>query len=243
MNSKDKLVSDWTKPEFRQKASELEIRLNYTFKDRDLLKKALTHKSHHNEVHSLGDNERLEFIGDAVLGLSVGSWLMEKYPHFNEGMLSKVRASLVNEKTLSDIAIRLRMDREIRLGRGETKSGGAGKPRLMASVYEAVVGAMFLEAGYQRVHQFIGEIFQEQWAHLNIEDPCLKDYKTQLQEKTQEHFQSVPIYRVIKEEGPAHDKIFYVEVCLKGRLLGSGKGKSKKQAEQEAARKGLESSP
>ena len=215
--------------------TDFEARLNYTFKNPDLLKMALTHKSY----HSVENNERLEFIGDAVLDLSVGSWLMKKYPHLDEGRLSKMRASLVNERTLSGIAIRLGMDQRIRLGRGEIKSGGGRNPRLMAGVYEAVVGAIFWEAGYERASDLIEGFFRERFANLDVEDEYSEDYKTKLQEKIQERFKSVPSYRVVREEGPDHNKVFYVEVYLKDRVLGRGQGTSKKQAEQEAARAGL----
>lgn len=222
--------------------NKLETYLNHVFKDHHLLTKALTHKSYHYEVmeKSTGHNECLEFIGDAVLDLSVATLLMREYPELNEGDLSKIRASLVNEKTLAQIALDLEIDKAILLGQGEFKSGGSHKPRLLASSYEAIVGALFWDAGYDKAHEFVKSVFQEHITRLDLEKKYAKDYKTHLQEKIQKLFKKVPTYKVVKDEGPDHNKVFYIEVCLEDRVLGLGKGKSKKQAEQEAARNGLE---
>ena len=222
--------------------NKLEDKLDYIFKDHSLLMRALTHKSYYYEsmAKSQGHNERLEFIGDAVLDLSVGALLMKEYPELDEGPLSKIRASLVNEEALAEMALSLGMDKELRLGRGEVKNGGSHKPRLLASAYEAVVGALFWEAGYDKACEFVEKVFRKRLVHLDLKNQYARDYKTHLQERSQELFRAVPFYKVIRDEGPDHNKTFYVEVCLGNKVIGRGKGKSKKQAEQEAACNGLE---
>ena len=229
-------------PNFRKN---IESQLDYEFKDPLLLDQALTHKSYTysstvNEKQ--GHNERLEFLGDAVIGLSVGFWLMKKYPSIDEGSLSRMRANLVREESLSENALSLGIDKGLQLSKGEEKSGGTKKPRLLASAYEALIGALFLEAGYDRAFEFIAKICEEHSTKSNdfTEDQLSKDHKTKFQEKYQELFKAVPSYRVIREKGLDHNKTFYVEAYFEDKSLGCGKGKSKKQAQQEAARRGLE---
>jgi ribonuclease-3 len=207
------------------------------FKDPTLLVQSLTHKSFCNEAPGVDcqHNERLEFLGDAVLDLVLSDRLMQQFPNLNEGDLSKIRAGLVNENTLSQVATELELQDALRLGRGELMSGGNLKPRLLASVFEALVGAIYLDCGFARVHSFVTAVFL---ARTEATDPLRlfeTDYKTRLQEILQERYRKAPIYIVIHDEGPDHSKTFHVEVKLDQKTLAVGQGRSKKQAEQQAA--------
>ncbi len=219
----------------------MEKKLNHTFQNPSLLMSALTHKSYHHESEgaSKGHSERLEFLGDAVLDLAVGSMLMQKYPELDEGPLSKMRASLVNETTLAEIALDLDLNQNILLSWAEMRNGGSLKPRLLASTYEAVVGALFCDAGYDKAYKFIEDVFRERLSHLDLTNYYSSDYKTHFQEKCQELFKQTPTYKVVKDRGPDHDKTFFVKVYVGNQVMGQGEGKSKKQAEQEAALQGL----
>jgi ribonuclease III len=212
------------------------------FKNPALLLQAFTHKSFHNEnlKDSVGDNERLEFLGDAVLDLVLSDHLFHANSEMSEGELSKIRASLVNETTLAEVAQEMRLGDHLKLGRGETQSGGALKPRLLASGFEALTGAIYLDQGYAAVKSFLLEKFAAKMAALDTQVHYRSDYKTRLQEKVQEVHRRTPAYELVKEEGPDHDKTFSVNILLDNKILGSGSGKSKKQAEQEAARVALE---
>lgn len=212
------------------------------FKNPALLQQALTHKSFHNENAKLsnGHNERLEFLGDAVLDLAVSDFLFHANPTMNEGDLSKIRASLVNEAALSEIARTMNMGDHLKLGKGESLTGGATKPRLLASAFEALVGALYLDQGYEVAKSFLADKFAAKLAALDDQVFYRDDYKTRLQELVQEVHRRTPVYELIGEEGPDHDKTFSVNILLDNKVLGTGTGKSKKQAEQEAARIALE---
>jgi ribonuclease-3 len=221
-----------------------EKRLGYRFKNPSLLALALTHRSFYNENphRASGHNERLEFLGDAALGLAISTRLMNDRPEANEGLLTRWRAALVNEETLAKKAVELGLDRELRLGRGEEKTEGRQKPRLLACVYEAVVGALYVEGGFATVEEFIYKEFEKDIVDLLGESNSIaSDYKTQLQEKIQAINKKTPIYRSRGDQGPDHEKIFLAEVCLDDRVLGYGEGRTKKQAEQMAAKVALES--
>lgn len=211
------------------------------FRDPALLKRSLTHRSFHNEnpAESEGHNERLEFLGDAVLDLALSDLLMRQFPEQPEGDLSKYRASLVNESELAEIALELKFHEFMRLGKGELNTGGSQKPRLLASVFEAFVGALYLDAGFQRAYEFLKEVFTPRFAALAT-DGKDRDFKTRLQERAQEQHRQTPAYDLVEEAGPDHNKTFVVSVRLGAQELATGKGRSKKQAEQEAARKALE---
>lgn len=211
------------------------------FRDPSLLKQSLTHRSFHNEnpSESDGHNERLEFLGDAVLDLALSDLLMRHFPGQPEGDLSKYRASLVNESELAAIALELKFDQLMRLGRGELNTGGSQKPRLLASVFEAYVGALYLDSGFQKAYEFLREVFTPRFAALAT-DGRDRDFKTRLQERAQEQHRQTPTYELVQEEGPDHNKSFVVSVKLGSQELATGKGRSKKQAEQEAARRALE---
>lgn len=208
----------------------------------DVFIKALTHKSFHNEnlLTSMGHNEQLEFLGDAVLDLALSELLMQHLPLASEGDLSRMRASLVNEATLNSIALKIGLDRLVRLGKGELASGGSRKPRLLASALEAVIGALFILHRYEYTRNFLNEIFKASLAELDQEVAFRADYKTRLQEIAQDRHRATPVYELLSETGPDHDKVFVVKVMVGGKPLGEGSGRSKKQAEQEAAKQAVE---
>lgn len=220
----------------------LQEKLGYTFRDPALLALALTHKSFENENRrQTGEhNERLEFLGDAVLDLAVSDLLMARWQDYREGELSKIRASLVNETVLCEMARGLGLERKLRLGTGERRTGGHLKPRLLASALEALLGAIFVEAGYECCRQVLDRLYQERLEALDLSTHFAQDFKTRLQELVQERFKSTPVYIVAAAEGPDHDKVFSVQVVIQEKVLGTGTGKSKKQAEQEAARWAME---
>jgi ribonuclease-3 len=221
--------------------NELEQKLQFEFKNKELFARALKHKSFAHETQSKNDhNEKLEFLGDAVLDLVLGEHLMELFEVDGEGGLSKKRASLVNEEVLAGLATNLGLSQFLHLGKGETTTGGAQKPRLLASAYEALIGAMFLDAGFEVVRQFLRREFAGLIANLDPVQDFEKDYKTRLQEVLQRDHKEAPFYEIISEEGPPHDKTFTVCVRVKEVNITTGAGKSKKIAEQAAAKKALE---
>jgi ribonuclease-3 len=224
----------------------LSAALGHTFNDMALLDLALTHKSYSNEKSGgfsnvLADNERLEFLGDAVLDLALSEALMRLFSNDAEGSLSKKRASLVNEDVLASIARELRFEAMIKLGKGEVKTGGLAKPRILASSLEAVLGAVFMDGGYGPAREAVARLFAERLTALHqMPVDFHLDYKTRLQERAQEVAKATPTYQVEGETGPDHDKQFEVSVRLDGKILATGTGRSKKAAEQDAARKALE---
>jgi ribonuclease-3 len=218
-------------------------RIGYVFNDPKLLELALTHTSFFNEnsAASPGDNERLEFLGDAVLDLVLSEKLYNDFPKFTEGQLSKIRASLVNEESLNRLSISLKLSEDLRLGKGETQSGGATKPRLLASCFEALIGAIYLDSNYERARDWVLNIFKNELESLDHETPFRSDYKSRLQEEIQKHNRRSPTYHLIRDDGPDHAKTFFVEIRVDDYVLSQGEGKTKKQAEQVAAQKALES--
>lgn len=220
----------------------LTTRLGREFREPALLEQALTHKSFHNENVSVsrGHNERLEFLGDAVLDLALSDILMRMHPNLNEGDLSKLRASLVNEAILAEVANEYEFSKHMRLGRGELQTGGSQKPRLLASVFEAFVGALYLDAGFPETLAILEKMFTGRIRQLDGQVHFARDYKTRLQELTQETHRMAPQYVITEESGPDHDKNFVVQVKVADKEIAIGRGRSKKQAEQEAARLALE---
>jgi ribonuclease-3 len=220
----------------------LEARLGLCLGDRSTALTALTHKSYvneHRDEPGLGDNERLEFLGDAVIDLAVSHRLMERFPAAREGDLSKMRAAVVDEQGLSEMARALDLGSLLRLGRGEELTGGRRKASLLADAMEAVVAALYLDAGLAPVlfliDRFLGDAFAR--AAAGTLD---RDFKTQLQELAQSRVRATPRYRVVGEHGPDHSKTFEVETELRGEVVGRGTGRSKKDAEQAAAKIGLD---
>ncbi|MBI2027583.1 MAG: ribonuclease III [Deltaproteobacteria bacterium] len=217
----------------------LEHLLQYPFHDSLLLQKALTHGSFkHENQHSEFHNERLEFLGDAILDLVISDILMKKFETKREGDLSKMRATLVNEKTLSNISRKLNLGEFLFLGRGEEKSGGRGKDSILACALEAILAAIYLDGGFQKVYEVVAHLFDHEIEDVENHYDSF-DYKSSFQQFVQLKHHTTPQYRVIQENGPDHKKIFEVNLVLKSKILSKGQGKSKKEAEQNAAKQAL----
>jgi len=227
----------------------LEEKLGIRFKNRALLELALTHSSavpdlraghgENNAAATIGNNERLEFLGDAVLDLLASEYLLENFPDWKEGQLSKSRARLVNARSLERAARTLGLGEHLRLGRGEEKTGGRDKPALLADGFEAVVAAVFLDAGLQVAGDFLKRVLFDDALKERGDRIADSDRKSALQEMLQQSGRPPAEYRLARETGPDHRKIFLVEVWADGTCLGSGEGKTKKEAEQQAARSAL----
>ncbi len=217
--------------------SKLEKLIGYKFKDSKLLKQAICHSSFANEHPDEGveDNERLEFLGDAVINLIAGHILMKRYPEMKEGNLSKMRARIVNESLLATIARSIELGAFIELGKGEIQSNGREKKSILADAYEAVIAAVYLDGSFDMAYNIINRHFSSFFSAETLDTADL-DYKSRLQELVQLTHKITPVYRTISETGPDHDKTF--EVMLKVRDISTtGKGKNKKSAEQDAAGK------
>ncbi|MBW3659637.1 MAG: ribonuclease III [Actinobacteria bacterium] len=214
--------------------AELARELGISFEDPRLLELALTHRSFAFEQGGIATNERLEFLGDAVLALVVTDEIFHAHPDAAEGRLAKVRAAAVKTGSLARMARRIGLGRYVRLGKGETNSGGADKDSILADTFEALLGAYYLDQGWEAVDAFVRGLFRERLEELAGRGAAL-DYKTSLQEYTAATFESMPHYAVT-DEGPDHEKTFTAEVTVDGRAVGHGTGRSKKEAEQEAAR-------
>jgi ribonuclease-3 len=226
----------------RDEFDEIETRIDYRFKDRGLLEHALTHKSRAAEDVSGGvaDNESLEFLGDAVLGLVVADALFRQYPTYNEGQKSKIKASIVSTQALARQAEEMRLGDHLILGRGEEKTGGRFKQALLADAYEALIAAIYLDGGIEAAETFLRRELKAAIDAGATRNFVGQDYKSALQERVQALGRPLPEYRIAGEEGPDHRKIFNVEVVVDGEVLGAASGKAKKEAEQEAARLALE---
>lgn len=209
----------------------------YSFKDPDLLEEAFRHSSYVNELGDshMKDNERLEFLGDAVLDLVISDILMELFKSAREGDLSKYRAAVVNENSLCLVAKKLHLGDYLLLGRGETLTNGKEKPSILANTLEALLGALYLDAGYDKANILIGKLFEPIIKNIDA-NHLISDYKSRLQEYTQEIYKIRPEYTMIKETGPAHDKTFRIAIQLHDQTISEGEGKTKKEAEQMAAR-------
>jgi ribonuclease-3 len=213
----------------------LEKALGYAFSDVSLLVRALTHVSY-DRTNSADHNEVLEFLGDAVLGLAISDLLIRHFPERNEGDLSKMRAALVNSTALAEKAAMLSLGPSLRLGKGEERSGGRDKPSILAGAFEALLGAVYRDGGYEPTRRMIERYFGPDIKERKLGQ---QDYKTRLQEISQMLFHAPPSYRLVSESGPDHDKLFVTEIAVGGKVLGKGRGKTKKQAEQEAAKEAL----
>jgi ribonuclease-3 len=217
----------------------LQKKLEYTFKDTALLKAALTHSSYANENRKSGSvsNERLEFLGDSVLGMAIAAFIYREKPEMSEGQMTKLRAELVCEKSLAELASVFGLGRYLLLGRGEEKGGGRERPSILADAVEAVLAAIYLDGGLEPVGRLISRHLTPQADRLMLD---VSDYKTVLQEVVQEKSGQILSYHVISESGPDHLKSFTVAVKRNGVVIGQGTGKSKKEAEQSAAKAALE---
>jgi ribonuclease III len=224
-----------------QELSSLEDQLGYQFKNIGLLREALQHSSYVNEQRDpdLQDNERLEFLGDAVLDLVITHILMEQFPKTREGDLSRMRATIVNESQLSLVAQRLNLGQHLLLGRGEAQSNGQEKKSILADALEAVIAAVYLDGGLQAGFEVIERQFSEMIFHVR-DRLAEEDFKSRLQELVQVQFKRIPDYKIVAESGPDHDKTFEVRLSIGNSLTTHGTGKSKKAAEQAAAEVALE---
>lgn len=213
---------------------ELEKKLNYTFKNSELLKNALTHSSYANEnrVEGISSNERLEFLGDSVLGFVTAKHLYSMQPTLSEGKMTRLRAELVCEQSLHGVALDLDLGRYLRMGHGEEKNGGRTRPSILADAVEAVIAAMFLDGGIAAPESFIERMIL---SPESIEAHHAADYKTELQELVQQKNGQVLTYAPTGESGPDHAKVFSASVSLNGEVIGEGSGRTKKEAEQAAA--------
>jgi ribonuclease-3 len=219
----------------KEDLSSLERTLGYRFTDLRLLQNALVHSSYAFEQDQGGnDNERLEFLGDAVLDLVIGHILFRGYGKLREGDLTKLRASLVNEHHLAKMARAVDLGRFLALGKGEDSSQGRNKPSILSCAYEAVIGAIFEDGGYPAVTDFVARFFLADIKGKK-EELLIGDAKSRLQEVLQDKFNEAPTYKIAAEEGPSHQKVFTVAVCFREQVLGTGQAGSKKEAEQRAA--------
>ncbi len=218
----------------------LEARLNLKFKHPQLLKQALIHTSYLNENPGIGtgSNERLEFLGDAALGIVVAHQLYAEYPNVDEGKLTELRAHLVRRDTLARAATRFNLGEYLQLGRGEDAAGGRKRPTNLARAYEALVGAIFLDGGLVKARAFIRRSLADEFAKLR-QSGMPHDPKSRLQEVIQSRWQTTPSYKILKTEGPDHARRFTVQVVVGGRVLGTGEGRSKQMAEKAAAQQAL----
>jgi ribonuclease III len=225
----------------RNEFSALERRVGYTFRDPGLLEHALTHTSRANEDVSGGvfDNESLEFLGDAVLGFAIADMLFRRFPERDEGWKSKMKATLVSTTSLARLADRLDLGDHLLLGRGEEKTGGRRKQALLADGYEALIAAIYLDGGIESATSFIAKQFDQLIDEARTPSAAFHDFKSALQERVQSAGSPLPEYAVIAESGPDHHKIFQVQVRVGGKALAEAGGRSKKEAEQEAARLAL----
>ena len=208
----------------------LEKALNYKFKRDDLITEALTHKSYKKPYN----NERLEFLGDAVLDLIVGEYLFDKFPKENEGLLSKIRASLVNEKGFAQLAHDIDLGKSIFMSPAEENNLGRSKPSLLSNAFEAIIGAIYLESGLKSASEIAVRLIESSYDTIDL-NSLSKDFKTTLQELTQAEFGETPTYKMVKSFGPDHKKEFEIAIELQNRTIASAIGRSKKEAQQKAA--------
>jgi len=214
---------------------EVEKKLGYTFENKQLIIEALTHKSYKKPYN----NERLEFLGDAVLDLIVGEFLFNKFPDSDEGVLSKIRASLVNESGFATLARQINLGDSIYLSSAEENNRGREKPSLLSNAFEAVIGAIYLEAGLEKSRKIVVNLLDKTYPKIDLDTLC-KDYKTALQELTQAEYGVTPTYELIGSKGPDHKKEFEIAVKLNNKIISKAKGKSKKSAQQKGAQIALD---
>jgi len=214
-----------------KKYQELEKCLGYQFENKDLIVEALTHKSY----KKVFNNERLEFLGDAVLNLIVGEFLFNKFPESNEGELSKIRASLVNEKGFTKLALAINLGDYIFLSEAEERNQGRAKASILSDAFEAIMGAIYIESGLSVLKPLILKLLTENYDEINL-DELFSDYKTALQEVTQAKFGAIPVYKLESAVGPDHEKEFELSLWINDKHYATAKGKSKKLAQQAAAK-------
>lgn len=217
----------------------LENKIGYKFKDKELLKNALIHKSYMQKSHKNVNNERLEFLGDSVLGFTVAEYLYARFGELPEGELTKVRSMVVCESTLFKIAKKIGLGDKIYMGKGEEHSSGRNRPSILSDAMEALFAAIYLDGGIDEVKRIIISLLKDE-IQSAVKERAIKDYKTVLQEYIQRDRVHAPKYTLIKEEGPDHNKTFWVSVSVEEKVLGTGCGHTKKEAEKKAAKEALE---
>ncbi len=222
------------------KFADFEKKIKVVFKDKDILRQAFTHRSYINENpgEKISHNERLEFLGDAVLELIVTDFLYKKYTQYTEGELTALRSALVNAVIISEVALDIGMNDYLLLSKGEAKDNGKARAYILANTYEALVGAMYLDQGYDTVDKFINKTLLPKTEEI-VNKKLWRDAKSLVQEKAQEFVSMTPAYKVLHESGPDHDKHFTVGIYFGADLIAEGKGKSKQEAEQKAAEAAL----
>ncbi len=220
--------------------ADFEKKTKINFKDKDLLKQAFIHRSYINENPKAGlsHNERLEFLGDAVLELVVTDFLYRKYPNHTEGELTSLRSALVNAVIIAEVALKIGMNEFLLLSRGESKDTGKARQYILANTYEAYVGALYLDQGYKAADEFITKSLLPKTEEI-VSKKLWRDAKSLVQEKAQEYYSVTPSYKVLGESGPDHDKHFTIGILFGSELIAEGKGKSKQEAEQKAAEAAL----
>lgn len=224
-----------------EQLQEFEDKISYKFNDIEILEKSLTHSSYSNEDKSYNkvNNERLEFLGDAVLSITVSRFIFDKFPDYPEGDLTKLRSQVVCEDTLSLVAANLNVGKYLLLGKGEEASGGRERKSILADAVEAIIAAIYIDGGYKKAEEFVLNNLTN-YIQLAVKGKIVIDYKSYLQEYYQGKSQCCKIrYIVTKEEGPDHEKMFHVNVMVNKNIVGKGSGKSKKLAEQDAAKQAL----
>ena len=226
-------------PERKRTLSDFSKTAGIKFRNPALLNLSFIHRSVTNESNLKINNERLEFLGDAVLGTIAATLLYEKYSEKAEGELAKIKSVVVSEDVLSGVALELQIDRFLVLGKGEDNSGGRTKKAILADALEALIGAIYLDSGFKTAFSFVAEFLNEEINKV-LEDRHHRDYKSLLQELTQHLFRTYPVYKLIQRSGPEHDRLFQVQVTVDKNVYGPGTGRNKKSAEQEAARMAYE---
>jgi ribonuclease III len=219
----------------------LQLSLGTVFQDNVLLEQALVHSSYINENAGfrLGHNERLEFLGDAVLDLVMAGRIYREYPDVDEGEMTRLRAALVRRDTLAAVARKIELGEFLCMGKGEEASGGRNKAPNLAGALEAVIAAVYLDGGFKAAEKTIDKLYVDEWGKMTVRGAA-GDFKSRLQEFVQSRYQAAPVYRLVSETGPDHDKKFIVDVLVNLKIAGTGSGKSKKLAETEAARLALQ---
>ena len=221
--------------ERREELVAFQKKIGFRFKSVDLLNRALTHRSRTNEELSRSENnERLEFLGDAVLGMVAASYLYRKLPDRAEGELARIKSFVVSEETLSEISLSLGVDKALLIGKGEEQSGGRGKKAILADAMEAIIGACYLDQGFEKASVFILKLLAPEVKKV-LENRHHKDYKTIVQEFAQKQYRSYPKYSVVRRSGPDHDRTFWISCMIENTEFGPAEGKNKKEAEQKAA--------
>lgn len=222
-------------PDRKKELKNLLKKIKVSFKNYDLLNLAFSHRSYVNEKGLSDNNEKLEFLGDSILGFVITEYLYKNYPDYAEGELARIKSFVISENTLSKVAKRIELNKLILIGKGEENSGGRNKKTIISDAFEAFLGSYYLDSNFNRVKELIIKLFKNEIS-LVVDNKHEKDYKTLLQEYAQKKYKICPKYKLKNKIGPEHNTTFFMDVLLDGKILGSGSGKSKKDAEKVAAK-------